>query len=77
MNVMLLTNVTTFRHPISSKTLILEISLLSLAVLSFGCRIVETMVCYKRIRMTARPAAEIDTSVPMQYFMTSYFAASS
>lgn len=32
MNVMLLTNVTTFRHPISSKTLILEISLLSLAL---------------------------------------------
>lgn len=32
---------------------------------------------YIKIRNTARPTAEIETSVPMQYFMTSYLAASS
>lgn len=29
------------------------------------------------MRITARPTADIETRVPMQYFMTSYLAASS
>lgn len=32
---------------------------------------------YNKIRTTARPTAEMETSVPMQYLITSYFAASS
>lgn len=32
---------------------------------------------YIRIRITARPTAETEASVPMQYLITSYFAASS
>ena len=32
---------------------------------------------YIKMRSTARPTAEMETSVPMQYFITSYFAASS
>lgn len=31
---------------------------------------------YIKIRSTARPTAEMETRVPMQYFITSYFAAS-
>lgn len=31
---------------------------------------------YIRMRTMARPTADIDTRVPMQYFITSYFAAS-
>ena len=31
---------------------------------------------YIKMRSTARPTAEIETRVPMQYFMTSYLAAS-
>jgi len=34
-------------------------------------------VFYINIRRTARPTADIETSVPMQYFITSYLAASS
>jgi hypothetical protein len=32
---------------------------------------------YMRIRTTASPAADIEMSVPIQYFITSYFDASS
>lgn len=31
---------------------------------------------YNMMRITARPTADMETRVPMQYLMTSYFAAS-
>lgn len=34
-------------------------------------------VLHIRMRTTARPTAEMETSVPIQYFIRSYFAASS
>lgn len=37
----------------------------------------ERMGYYIRIRTTASPAADIEISVPIQYFITSYFDASS
>uniref|UniRef100_A0A0A9F5X8 Uncharacterized protein n=1 Tax=Arundo donax TaxID=35708 RepID=A0A0A9F5X8_ARUDO len=36
-----------------------------------------TCSLHMTIRRTASPTAEIETMVPMQYLMTSYFAASS
>lgn len=34
------------------------------------------LTAYIRMRITARPTAEMEASVPMQYLITSYFAAS-